>query len=177
MRYASLFAVTVLGVILAASLFSPVAAISGIEIAKVTTNGDSTTFFYFTFVGGGLDLLFGLYGGGPAQDIFASDLQPGVAYTVHETVDAGWALTNVLCEGTVSVPTPSTFTYISGGVIITFAEGDFVTCTFTNSPISPVVGGVVMPANNFAIVAPWLAIIGLVGCIGTAVVVRKKRHP
>jgi WD40 repeat protein len=39
------------------------------------------------------------------------------------------------------------------------------------------VGGVVMPANNLAIAAPWLAFIGLVGCIGTVVVVRKKRHP
>ena len=37
------------------------------------------------------------------------------------------------------------------------------------------VGGVVMPANKFAIAAPWLAIIGLVGCIGTVVVVAKKR--
>jgi hypothetical protein len=32
-----------------------------------------------------------------------------------------------------------------------------------------------MPANTFAIAAPWLAVIGLVGCIGTAVVVAKKR--
>jgi TolB protein len=38
------------------------------------------------------------------------------------------------------------------------------------------VGGVVIPANNFAIVAPWLVIIGLVGCIGTAIVVAKKRQ-
>jgi len=42
-------------------------------------------------------------------------------------------------------------------------------------PIAPV-GGIVIPANNFAIVAPWLAVIGLVGCIGTAVVVAKKRR-
>jgi hypothetical protein len=38
------------------------------------------------------------------------------------------------------------------------------------------VGGVVIPANTLALVAPWLAVIGLVGCIGTAVVVRKKRR-
>jgi hypothetical protein len=37
------------------------------------------------------------------------------------------------------------------------------------------VGGVLTPANTFAIVAPWLAVIGVVGCIGTIVVVAKKR--
>jgi len=42
-------------------------------------------------------------------------------------------------------------------------------------PAGPV-GGVVIPANKFAIVAPWLVIIGLVGCIGTVVVVAKKRR-
>jgi len=44
-------------------------------------------------------------------------------------------------------------------------------------PITPSapVAGVVMPANNFAIVAPWLAIVGLVG-IGTVVVMARKRE-
>jgi hypothetical protein len=37
------------------------------------------------------------------------------------------------------------------------------------------VGGVMMPANNLAIVAPWLAVIGVVGCIGTIAVIAKKR--
>jgi hypothetical protein len=27
------------------------------------------------------------------------------------------------------------------------------------------------------LVSPWLAVVGLVGCIGTVVVVAKKRHP
>jgi hypothetical protein len=44
------------------------------------------------------------------------------------------------------------------------------TLTFGN--VAPV-GGLVMPANTFALVAPWLAVIGLVGCIGTIVVVVK----
>ena len=61
------------------------------------------------------------------------------------------------------------------GVIITYAEGDHVTCTFTNSPVSPV-GGVVLPANAFAVLGPWLAVIGLVGCIGTVAVVAKKHE-
>jgi hypothetical protein len=38
------------------------------------------------------------------------------------------------------------------------------------------VGGVVIPANTFAMLLPWLAVIGLVGCIGTVVVVAKKRR-
>jgi hypothetical protein len=38
------------------------------------------------------------------------------------------------------------------------------------------VGGVVTPANTLALVAPWLAVIGLVGCIGTVAVVVKKRR-
>jgi len=41
---------------------------------------------------------------------------------------------------------------------------------------APAVGGVVMPAGMFAILAPWLAVIGLVGCIGTVVVVARKRR-
>jgi hypothetical protein len=37
--------------------------------------------------------------------------------------------------------------------------------------------GVVMPANTLALVSPWLAVVGLVACIGTVVVVAKKRRP
>jgi len=44
-------------------------------------------------------------------------------------------------------------------------------------PVAPAapVGGLVIPANTLAIVAPWLAVIGLVG-ISTIVVVAKKRR-
>jgi hypothetical protein len=38
------------------------------------------------------------------------------------------------------------------------------------------VGGVLTPANTFAIVAPWLAVIGVVGCIGAVVVVVVKKR-
>jgi len=38
------------------------------------------------------------------------------------------------------------------------------------------VGGVLMPANTFALLSPWLAVIAMVGCIGTIVVVAKKRE-
>jgi hypothetical protein len=39
------------------------------------------------------------------------------------------------------------------------------------------VGGVVMPANMLALVSPWLAVIGVVGCISTIAVIAKKRRP
>jgi TolB protein len=42
-------------------------------------------------------------------------------------------------------------------------------------PSAPV-GGNVQPVNAFAALAPWLAVIGLVGCIGTVFVVAKKRR-
>jgi hypothetical protein len=44
-------------------------------------------------------------------------------------------------------------------------------------PCCAAVGGCVQPANTFALLSPWFALIGLVGCIGTAVVVSRKRRP
>jgi len=46
--------------------------------------------------------------------------------------------------------------------------------TFGNAAAA--VGGVVIPVKAFAVLAPWLAVIGLVGCIGTVFVVAKKRR-
>jgi hypothetical protein len=43
-------------------------------------------------------------------------------------------------------------------------------------PCCPAVGGCVQPVNTFALLSPWLAVIGLVGCVGTVVVVAKKRR-
>jgi len=43
-------------------------------------------------------------------------------------------------------------------------------------PAGAPVGGVVMPANTLALVAPWFAVIGLVACIATVFVVAKKRR-
>ena len=40
---------------------------------------------------------------------------------------------------------------------------------------APAVGDIVMPMNTAAVLGPWLVVIGLVGCIGTIVVVAKKR--
>jgi hypothetical protein len=42
-------------------------------------------------------------------------------------------------------------------------------------PFTPV-GGIVVPVDTIAVLAPWMAVIGLVGCISTVVVVAKKRR-
>jgi len=185
MRSASLFAVAVLTVILALSSFSPVAASGAITVKKLTTNGDATTIFEFRvtapcnpncidfaplFLAGGEE--------GPLKYISGSNV-----YTVKEVVPDGWVLYDISCEGPPVVGRePSSFEFILGvGVIITLVAPDSVTCTFTNCPVgncpSPeAVGGAVTTVNTFSVLAPWLAVIGLIGCVGTAVVVGRKRH-
>jgi len=146
----------------------------GITIVKVTTNDDTTKVFHFTESFAGQVSSFDLRGGESLPPVGISyDWQPGV-HTFLEDVPPGWVL-EVSCgaEG-------STFNYIPGGVQITFVEGGAVECKFINSPAPPVggvaVGGVVLPANTFALVAPWLAVIGLVGCIGIAAMIVKRRR-
>jgi len=39
------------------------------------------------------------------------------------------------------------------------------------------VGGTFHAVDNFELLSPWLAVIGLVGCIGTTAVVVRKRRP
>jgi hypothetical protein len=170
-----LFAVLALVLVLGVSSFSPVAAAGYIAINKVTTNGDTTTEFPFQ-VSGDLSDNFELASGDQPHLIYPGET---VKVTVIEVVPDGWFISDISCEGLPVVGRePSSFTMIPGeGVVIEFVAPDTVTCTFTNSPVAPAVGGVVMPANTLAIVAPWLAVIGVVGCIGIVVVARKKRHP
>jgi len=58
--------------------------------------------------------------------------------------------------------------------LTTVSLGDWLTRVDID-PIAPV-GGIVTPVDTFAILGPWLAVIGLVGCIGTIVVLAKKRR-
>jgi len=192
MRSARLLAFAVFAVLLAASMFYPIAAqppAAEITIAKVTTNGDHTTLFHFTFtsLGGGAGSLS--IPGGEHESIVAE--LPTDTFTVVETVPSGWVLRSISCSvpligavaGSLSVASyPSqidgsswTVDLAHHSVTIDLAEGDYVICTFTNDPAVPV-GGFVEPVNTLAILAPWLALIGLVGCIGIVVVVAKKRH-
>lgn len=79
----------------------------------------------------------------------------------------------------------SQYTYVTGGGLNlnlgslaysgTCSISGPITLDLTFGTASAAVGGVVIPVNKFAVLAPWLALIGLVGCIGTVFVVAKKR--
>ena len=58
-------------------------------------------------------------------------------------------------------------------ITIVEQQGASRVLTFGDCPAA--VGGVAEPVSMVALVSPWLALIGLVGCIGTIVVVSKKR--
>jgi hypothetical protein len=124
MRSVGLLAAVVLFVVLVASLFSPVAGqVEGeVWIHKVTTNGDETTMFRFERNGSPFTTL---YGGTDAGGLLLVG-----DHTFVEVVPAGWALVDVNC-----VATASTFDYIEGGVTVHLVAGDYVSCTFTNSPV------------------------------------------
>jgi hypothetical protein len=178
MRSIRFLAVAVLAVVLVASVFFPVAAQGGggtIVITKITTNNDLTTSFPFApiFLSPSSHLDLEISGG---QSI--SITTDAGDYPVIETVPTGWVLREIGC----SSGQPNSFDILPGeGAIIHLKAGDTVRCTFTNCPLADcpapeAVGGVVTSVSTLSILAPWLAVIGLVGCIGTAVAVAKKRH-
>jgi hypothetical protein len=121
-----LFAVAALVLVLAVPSFSPVAGqVEGeVWIHKVTTNGDETTMFRFERNGSPFTTLNG--GTDAGGLLLVGD------HTFVEVVPVGWALVDVSC-----VATASTFDYIEGGVTVHLVEGDYVSCTFTNSPVPP----------------------------------------
>jgi hypothetical protein len=65
-----------------------------------------------------------------------------------------------------------TITSLTGGLGAASISG-----TFDVAGSCCAVGGCVQPVNTFALLSPWMAVIGLIGCMGTVVVVTKKRHP
>jgi hypothetical protein len=72
------------------------------------------------------------------------------AVTIGVAFDNDGTFTN-RCHGTVNIaPTSGTG-------------------TFTTDPTCPAVGGVVTTVNAFSILAPWMAVLGIVGCIATVV--------
>lgn len=95
----------------------------------------------------------------------------GTVKTLTDLVNVG-TFTNF---GTVTIgvafDNDGTFTNRCHGTVnMTPTSG---TGTFTTDPTCPAVGGVVTTVNAFSILAPWIAVLGLVGCIGPAVVVAK----
>lgn len=94
-------------------------------------------------------------------------------YAITESVPDGWVLKDISCSADLP---ETTFDFVPAeSVIIHWVVYDIVRCTFTNSPLTEAVGGVVIPANTLAFVAPLLAVIAVVCCIGTVVVVKKRR--
>lgn len=81
-------------------------------------------------------------------------------YTSVTGAGVNLSLQPLAYSGTCSVP---------GAITLDFT---FSTPTAAVGPV----GGVVIPVNKFAVLAPWLALIGLVGCIGTVFAIAKERR-
>ena len=99
--------------------------------------------------------------------------------------DCGWNQPLVTCDFTVSEsacagPYTVTVTLDAQGTIVGTDRVQFTVgtdlCPNVPSCSTAAVGGCVQPVNTFALLSPWMAVIGLVGCIGTVVVVAKKRR-
>ena len=73
-----------------------------------------------------------------------------------------------------SASSPVTMSWDAGGTS-DMAGWILAAVALTPAPTLPV-GGIVVPVDTIAVLGPWLAVIGLVGCIGTAVAVAKKRR-
>ena len=96
------------------------------------------------------------------QNCLISDTPVECTFLVSESASCG--------RYTVTV----TLTERTEGGILTLGSAS---ATFdVAGPCCPAVGGCVQPVNSLAMLSPWLAVIGLVGCIGTVVVVAKKRR-
>jgi len=103
-----------------------------ITIVKNTTGGNST--FAFTASPTPLPATFSITTvGGTGNQVFPIPTQ-FTTYTVTESTKTGWDLTGIVCaadSGTVEAGSTST----SGRTAtIDLKEGDFVTCTYSNSP-------------------------------------------
>jgi len=194
MRYMRLLAVVVLAVVLAACSFRPVLAQEPrmISVLEVTTNNDVTTEFHFT-ASSRPD--FTLTGGSHWDSgILSLD-----TYTIRQTVPSGWTLKDISCQyggftavsagggvfavGSLGVASyvpkngvPWTVNLADHSVTIDLAEGDYVVCTFTNSPaVGAPVGGFVEPINQLTVVGPYFALAGLIAAATVAAVAIKKR--
>ncbi|WP_455284142.1 hypothetical protein [[Eubacterium] cellulosolvens] len=87
--------------------------------------------------------------------------------SILECYPGGLGGLTVWCRFTVPPGATGGFTYT--------ATDELGSASATFTVACPAVGGVVMPVNAFAVLAPWLAVIGLVGCVATVVVVAMKR--
>lgn len=107
------------------------AQIGSITIVKDADPGDDTTFDFNMTGAGGYQANFTLQDPSAASHT-ESGLYAG-AYSVAENLPAIWGLTGVACQSTLG---GSTFDYtVQNGAGINLADGDNVTCTFTNAKL------------------------------------------
>jgi hypothetical protein len=135
----------------------PVSASSTLIVTPSTPlpNQDFTISGQFTGIGSGVTLWVYIYVGSGCQGSYST-----IQFAKTSGSPPGsWSMTFSLNAGSWSAQA-SDFNDASACVPFT---------------VTTPVGGVVTIANTFALVSPWLALVGLVGCIGTVVVVAKKR--
>ena len=111
--------------------------LASISIDKVTVPGGSLTPFTFSATGGLLPASFSLTDAATPQ-VFVN-VTPGVAYTITESVPAGWALETT---GPGCVET-------TDGVTVTPAPGEVVSCIFRNTNLAVItINKVTVPAGD-----------------------------
>jgi hypothetical protein len=144
--------------------WQPVSASSTLVITPSTPlpDQDFTISGQFTGIGGGIAVNVYVYPGSGCTGIpvilgaDTSDSPPG-----------SWSVTGIFDAGSYSAQAVD---FNDASACVNFNVG-------SSPPIPPPVGGVVTSVNTLAVLAPWLTVIGLVGCIGAVVVVAKKRRP
>lgn len=102
-----------------------------VTIEKVVTPDDPGG-WSFDFAGLGGDDGFTLTSGSPTSDVFVVD--DGIDYTVTETVAEGFVFDKVECRETGTETAHAPEGTPTNGVTLKLAEGEDVTCTFTNAP-------------------------------------------
>jgi len=171
-RSFKLFAVAVLAVMLAVPSLAHAQPTPGIHINKVNTNGDTKTQFTFQIFNDQVLLdTITLTGAGVYAIAYPT---PGL-WTILEVTPPGWHPASTECHY-IGIH-GGTCTAGPGTVAIVYVGGDVVGVKFTNSLEASPVGGVVESVNKLTVLGPWSAVIVLVGCIGTVVVVAKKPRP
>jgi len=110
----------------------------------------------------------------PPVELTVTGLSGDVFITV-KIWGSGWENFDMSC-GDHSLTCALSNIGTTGGFTVTFRD-DFgsASATYTVDCPGPV-GGVLMPTNTFVLLSPWLAVIGLVGCIGTVLAVVRKRQ-
>ncbi|MCU0312670.1 MAG: hypothetical protein MUC84_01230 [Solirubrobacteraceae bacterium] len=105
-----------------------------IAITKLTTPAGATDLFPFTTTGGLTPAGFSLSGG---QTTIYTDVEPG-AYSVTEGATVGWKLDGVQCTETGSPAEGNVAPVVDGATAtLNVAAGESVSCTYTNSRITP----------------------------------------